>query len=53
MDWLFGTSDLDRGLLGHIFNGYDTAHVKTDMRKTSANPKVRRPAAGAAVHPAE
>ena len=53
MDWLFGTSDLDRGLLGHIFNGYDTAHVKTDMRKTSATPKVRRPAAGAAVHPAE
>lgn len=27
-DWLFGTSDLDRGLLGHLFNGYSTAHVK-------------------------
>ncbi len=27
-DWLFGTSDLDRGLLGHVFNGYDTAHKK-------------------------
>lgn len=27
-DWLFGTSDLDRGLLGHIFNGYDTTHQK-------------------------
>ena len=24
-DWLFGTSDLDRGLIGHIFNGYDTS----------------------------
>ena len=53
MDWLFGTSDLNRGLLGHVFNGYDTAHVKTDMRKTSATPKVRRPATGPAVHPAE
>ena len=21
-DWLFGTSDLDRGLVGHLFNGY-------------------------------
>lgn len=27
-DWLFGTSDLDRGLLGHLFNGYDTRFVK-------------------------
>ncbi len=27
-DWLFGTSDLNRGLLGHLFNGYDTTHVK-------------------------
>ena len=24
-DWLFGTSDLNRGLLGHLFNGYDSA----------------------------
>ena len=53
MDWLFGTSDLNRGFLGHIFNGYDTDHVKTDMRKTSATPKVRKPASGAAIHPAE
>jgi len=22
MDWLFGTSDLDRGLIGHLLNGY-------------------------------
>ena len=38
MDWLFGTSDLDRGLIGHLLNGYDTRFVKTDMRKTSRTP---------------
>jgi hypothetical protein len=27
-DWLFGTSDLDRGLFGHLFNGYQTRFVK-------------------------
>ena len=31
-DWLMGTSDLDRGLLGHIFNGYSMKHVKKDTR---------------------
>ncbi len=31
-DWLFGTSDLDRGLLGHLFNGYSAKHVKKDLR---------------------
>ena len=41
-DWLFGTSDLDRGLLGHLFNGYDTRYVKTDMRKTARTPKPAR-----------
>lgn len=40
MDWLFGTSDLNRGLLGTVFNGYSTDHVRTDMRKTSATPKI-------------
>jgi hypothetical protein len=39
MDWLFGTSDLKRGLLGHLFNGYDTSRVRTDMRKTSRTPR--------------
>jgi hypothetical protein len=54
MDWMFGTSDLNRGLLGHLFNGYDTQHVKTDMRKTSATPRIKRPTGGAArVEPAE
>lgn len=32
-DWLMGTSDLDRGLLGHIFNGYSTKHVKPEIRQ--------------------
>ena len=27
-DWALGTSDLNRGLLGHLFNGYDTSHQK-------------------------
>jgi hypothetical protein len=39
MDWLFGTSDLDRGLVGHLLNGYDTRFVKTNMRKTSRTPR--------------
>lgn len=39
MDYLFGTSDLDRGLLGHIFNGTSTAHVKTNLRRTSRTPR--------------
>jgi len=40
MDWLFGTSDLDRGLLGHLFNGYNVSYIKTDMRKTSRTPRL-------------
>ena len=39
MDWAFGTSDLDRGFLGHLFNGYDTRYIKRDMRKTSRTPR--------------
>ena len=38
-DWLFGTSDLDRGLIGHLLNGYDSRFVKTNMRKTSRTPR--------------
>ena len=37
-DWLFGTSDLDRGLVGHIFNGYGTAHLKTGLRGQPKTP---------------
>jgi sterol desaturase/sphingolipid hydroxylase (fatty acid hydroxylase superfamily) len=43
-DWLFGTSDLRRGLLGTLFNGYDTRYVRTDLRQTSRTPGA--PAAG-------
>jgi hypothetical protein len=35
-DWLFGTTDLERGLLGHLFNGYDSSHVRRDLKKTRA-----------------
>jgi hypothetical protein len=39
---------LNRGLLGTVFNGYDENHIKTDMRKTSATPRVRKPTVQAA-----
>lgn len=45
-DWMFGTSDLDRGLLGHLFNGYSQKHVRTDLRRTERTPLGRRGAAG-------
>ena len=38
-DWLFGTSDLDRGLLGHLFNGYGTAHLRHDLRRAERTPR--------------
>jgi len=47
-DWLFGTSDLNRGLLGHLFNGNDTRYVRTDLRKSARTPKIRRAAQAAA-----
>ena len=31
-DWLMSTSDLDRGLVGHLFNGYSMKYVKEDAR---------------------
>lgn len=39
-DWLFGTSDLDRGLLGHLFNGYDDSHLKQNLRGRPIRPDV-------------
>ena len=42
MDCLMGTSDLNRGVLGHVFNGYSTRYVKTDMRKTARTPRIGR-----------
>jgi len=38
-DWLFGTSDLDRGLLGHLFNGYSTRYKKKGLRGTPTPPE--------------
>ena len=32
-DWLFGTTDLDRGPIGHIFNGYSTRYRKADLKR--------------------
>ncbi len=32
-DWALGTSDLNRSLLGHLFNGYDTTHQKPDLTR--------------------
>jgi len=31
-DWFMGTTDLRRGLLGHLFNGYSEKHVKEELR---------------------
>ena len=31
-DWFLGTSDLRRGLLGHLFNGHSETHVKEELR---------------------
>ena len=35
-DWFFGTSDLECGLLKHVFNGYDTSKVRGDVRAGGA-----------------
>ncbi len=45
-DWLFGTSDLDRGLLGHLFNGYDTRFVRRNLAKVRSTAPDAVPAAG-------
>jgi len=42
-DWLFGTSDLDRGLFGHVFNGYDARFRRRNLkraRNTAADSQV-------------
>ena len=33
-DWLMGTSDLDRSLIGTIFNGYNEDHVRPELKPT-------------------
>ncbi|HEX4333166.1 MAG TPA: hypothetical protein VH040_13570 [Usitatibacter sp.] len=35
-DWAMGTSDLDRGLLGHLFNGYDERYQKDSLKPVMA-----------------
>jgi hypothetical protein len=35
-DWAMGTSDLNRGLLGHLFNGYSEEHVKPELKPIMA-----------------
>jgi hypothetical protein len=42
-DWMFGTSDLDRGLLGHLFNGYDGRHRKATLPVEPVAPGARDP----------
>ena len=37
-DWMFGTSDLDRGVIGHLLNGYDTRFVKKNLRGAPRRP---------------
>jgi hypothetical protein len=46
-DWWFGTSDLERGLLGHLFNGYNTRYLKKGLRAAALLPGgARKTAAG-------
>ncbi len=35
-DWAMKTSDLNRGLLGHLFNGTSEAHVKPELKPVVA-----------------
>jgi hypothetical protein len=45
-DAIFGTSDLDKSVLGHVFNGYDTSRVKKNLKKvrnTADDPRVGAP----------
>lgn len=37
-DWFFGTSDLSCGLMKHIFNGYDTQTIRTDIGRPRGVP---------------
>src|SRR5918993_820518 len=35
-DWFLNTSDLKRGLFGHLFNGYNDAHIKPELKPVIA-----------------
>ncbi|HEY6132778.1 MAG TPA: fatty acid hydroxylase family protein [Rubrivivax sp.] len=39
-DWAMKTSDLKRGLLGHLFNGYDESHIKEELKPVIARFRV-------------
>ena len=39
-DWFMGTTDLDRSLLGHLFNGYSDKHVKEELKPIIARFRV-------------
>lgn len=45
-DWLLGTSDLNRGMLGHLFNGYSNHYLKPKPRRIIGS--VDDPSAGVA-----
>lgn len=31
-DWFMGSTDLKRGLMGHLFNGYSEKHIKDELK---------------------
>jgi hypothetical protein len=35
-DWFLNTSDLNRGLAGHLFNGYDETYLKPELKPVIA-----------------
>ncbi len=37
-DWIFGTSDLSCGLLGHVLNGYSEKYLKSDLKGRPTRP---------------
>ena len=41
-DWIMGTSDLNRGLIGHLFNGYDDRYVKEELKPVIARFRTSR-----------
>ena len=41
-DWIMGTSDLNRGLIGHLFNGYDDRYVKEELKPVIARFRTAR-----------
>ena len=42
-DWVMGTSDLKRGLFGHLFNGYNEMHIKPELRQAIEKHTLKQP----------